>query len=326
MTFLTETTNLFRRVLTPPDIPRIPPRLSLEKILDVSSIFPYNECTCREKAVREMDNPIWTPGGILLLDGTVYDRTDEVSVRRRSVDILGHTIDEVLLPGFDVENVSGGKGNQGGLIEQGVFATSGDSESLPDLREIGREIKTTTARVGKQQGRIYPREREVHGKIDYQELAESSWEDNHFRDKSGKLLRVVTEFVPEIPVLQRRIVASGFMGLTDHDEHVLSLDFDILQTLIRRGEAHRISSRSTKKLDACTKSRFGGDTCGQPFSRIPAAQRALSLKARFLFDEVYPHLIWDGDFRLRNLAKNPWLESVTHTKSHLEAGLFLLAS
>ena len=67
-------------------------------------------------------------------------------------------------------------------------------------------------------------------------------------------------------------------------------DWDIIEGYVMRGEAHLLSERHTKYLTANTKGvGHGRDLRSQPFSDVPAKQRALSFKASFMTSLYHTH-------------------------------------
>jgi DNA mismatch repair protein MutH len=68
----------------------------------------------------------------------------------------------------------------------------------------------------------------------------------------------------------------------DQDLKIIKDDWSKIVSKIRAGRAHEISEGDTFYLGACTKGATKASTRSQPFSSIPAMQRAFSLKSSYL--------------------------------------------
>ena len=66
------------------------------------------------------------------------------------------------------------------------------------------------------------------------------------------------------------------------DLEIIKQDWQTIIDKIKAGEAHNISEGDTMYLAACTKGANAKSIRKQPFSNIPAKQRAFSLKSSYM--------------------------------------------
>ena len=81
----------------------------------------------------------------------------------------------------------------------------------------------------------------------------------------------------------------------DEYRAIIKSDWEKIVSKIRAGEAHLLTEGDTLYLAACTKGRDSGSVRRQPFSDIPAKQRAYSLKASFMTNILRRYIFGNED-------------------------------
>ncbi len=208
-----------------------------------------------------------------------YDEGDVKSILKYASKLTDKTMRDVL--GKDSGYVSGKntKGYFGQLVEKDYFYIDNNSISAPDFATVGLELKVTPMK--RQQKGLVSKERLVLGIIDYNEVP-----SKHFRifsDKNSHILIVFYLWSPDTDLYDYRILKVVDWTPSREDLRIIKEDWDVIEGYVQRGEAHLLSERHTKFLAACTKGAgHGGDMRTQPFSDIPAKQRALSFKQSYM--------------------------------------------
>ena len=172
-----------------------------------------------------------------------------------STDKVYNSIEEVLdiaesaegktVGEFDINNRLDSRGNKGGIgqvLEEGLFKMAVNSRAEADFVDLGLELKVTAIKENKKND-FSAKERLVLNIINYEE-------DLHNFD----------------PV----------------DLEIIKQDWQTIIDKIKAGEAHNISEGDTMYLAACTKGANAKSIRKQPFSNIPAKQRAFSLKSSYM--------------------------------------------
>ena len=201
---------------------------------------------------------------------------------------------------------NGNKGNIGQLIEDCWFGQKPHSDPDPDFKAAKVELKvspyyTTTNGVS-------AKERLVCDIINFAKESQSAtffdssfWHkcENilllsyyHAKNKDAAEVQKKDMFVDHFALLE---------GFPEEDLAIIIQDWETIIKKIRAGKAHEISEGDTKYLGACTKgSTLEKSFVQQPYSDIPAKQRAYSLKAtymtrllrKYIFgEEESPHVI-----------------------------------
>lgn len=185
---------------------------------------------------------------------------------------------------FDLNNRLKSKGNKGGLgqiIEEGLFGYAINSNSEADFAELNLELKVTPIRQNKN-GTLSAKERLVLNIINYMEEYKTSFYESSFWRKSNQLLLMFYLWEKDVPRGEYQILKSIINRFSAADLEIIRQDWEYIITQILNGNAHELSEGDTMYLGACPKGSNKNSTREQPFSDIPAMQRAFSLKQSYM--------------------------------------------
>ncbi|MEZ2458327.1 Sau3AI family type II restriction endonuclease [Salinicoccus roseus] len=177
------------------------------------------------------------------------------------------------------------KGKVGTIIEASYFGYEVNSKPEPDFADVGVELKTTGLKKLKN-GQLSAKERLVLNIINYEDEVKVDFEDSSFWKKNAKLLIFFYTYTrdkdgkPDYRNFQ--IVKTVLHEFTGTDLEIIKQDFEDIKAKILSGEAHMISEGDTNILGACTKGATSNSQRTQPYSEIPAKQRAFSLKQGYM--------------------------------------------
>lgn len=177
------------------------------------------------------------------------------------------------------------KGKVGAIIEASYFGYEINSKSEPDFADVGVELKTTGLKKLKN-GQLSAKERLVLNIINYENEAVVEFEESSFWKKNAKLLIFFYTYTrdekgnPDFSHFQ--IVKTVLHEFTGTDLEIIKQDFENIKHKIALGKAHELSEGDTNILGACTKGSSAKSVRSQPYSDIPAKQRAYSLKQGYM--------------------------------------------
>lgn len=100
--------------------------------------------------------------------------------------------------------------------------------------------------------------------------------------KNENILMMFYLWQPQQNYEEYRILKSELFSYPEKDLEIIKNDWAIIVNKIRNGKAHDISEGDTMYLGACTKGANKYSLRTQPFSEIPAKQRAYSLKQSYM--------------------------------------------
>lgn len=211
-------------------------------------------------------------------------------VHNRAIAAIGKTLQE-LNGGVSLVD-SAHKSGAGDAWEK-WFGKLKDSESAPDILfpdgKSGVELKATPIKrlkVKKNEGtpRFSAKERLVLNIINYNEVVKEEFESSHFLFKNGTIELAFYEWSKDTYKDNFKIenVALFEMMRNPVDAKIIRKDWHIIDEYIKAGKAHELSERLTTYLSACTKGASSKSVRQQPFSDIPAKQRAYSLKSGYM--------------------------------------------
>ena len=173
-----------------------------------------------------------------------------------------------------------GKGAIGTVIEEGWFGYKPNSESEPDFPEAGVELKVTPYVMSK--GNIRAKERLVRNIINYMEEYERTFQTSSFWHKCNTMLIMSYRHIDDVPKGDLSVDKAVLFNFPEEDLMIIEQDWEKIMAKVRRGEAHLLSEGDTLYLAACTKGANAQSVREQPFSAIPAKQRAYSLKSSYM--------------------------------------------
>jgi DNA mismatch repair protein MutH len=208
-----------------------------------------------------------------------YNKYDPYSIETYARRLLNSSLRKVLADTKALEAIIKGKGSLGQLIEEHYFFYKPNNIAGPDFPEAGVELKTTPVLQGKI---LKAKERLVFNIINYEEEYNKEFVESSFWRKNNLLLLMFYLHEKEdidIDLIFKIIRLFRFPAV---DLKIIKDDWEFLKAKIRAGKAHEISEGDTFYLGACTKGANSNSTRSQPFSDIPAKQRAYSLKPKYL--------------------------------------------
>lgn len=221
------------------------------------------------------------------LDGRIpYDKTDLRSILAYASRLTGHRLRDLIETGEVIIGGTSTKGYFGQIVEEGYFLIGNNNSPDPDFKDVGLELKVTPMRrIG---SGYVSKERLILGIINYNEVPERGFDI--FMDKDSHLLIVFYLWETDTDIFEYRFLKVVDWEPTPEELRIIREDWDIIEGYVMRGEAHILSGRHTKYLEACTKGvGHGKDFRTQPFSDILAKQRALAFKASFMTDLFETH-------------------------------------
>lgn len=208
------------------------------------------------------------------MEGTEYQTKE--AVLKRAQEVIGIPLGQV-----DKKNrLATGKGAIGTVIEESWFGYSPNSESEPDFPEAGVELKVTPY-VRSQRG-IRAKERLVCNIINYMTEYDKTFETSDFWHKCQSILIMSYEHKQNIPKGDFTIDKAVLFGFPYEDLLIIEQDWEKIMGKVRAGQAHLLTEGDTLYLGACTKGATAESVREQPFSDIPAKQRAYSLKSSYM--------------------------------------------
>lgn len=212
------------------------------------------------------------------MEGTQYVTRE--SILQRAQEIKGIPLRDVDKTG----RLATGKGAIGTVIEESWFGYTPNSESEPDFPEAGVELKVTPYLRGK--NGIRAKERLVCNIINYMEEYDKTFQTSAFWHKCNTMLLMSYEHLADKPKGDFRIDEAVLFSFPEEDLAIIEHDWETIMEKVRAGRAHELSEGDTLYLAACTKGANASSVRQQPFSELPAKQRAYALKVSRKFAPV----------------------------------------
>lgn len=214
------------------------------------------------------------------------DYTDLKEVLKIAESAVGKTIGEIDKTDRSAKKTKGGAGH---VIEESLFGYDINSKSEADFPELELELKTTPVKENKNKT-LSAKERLVLNIIDYMKEAEATFETSSFWKKNKRLLIIFYLWKKELDFKDYTILESLLFDYPEEDLEIIKNDWEIINQKILDGKAHELSEGDTMYLGACTKGASAKSVREQPFSDIPAKQRAYSLKQSYMTTLVRKHI------------------------------------
>ncbi len=175
-----------------------------------------------------------------------------------------------------------GKGNFGQILEKFYFGYEPNSDTEPDFKEAGIELKSSPLKTLRN-GEFRSKERLVLNIINYLEVHKEEFETSSFWKKNAHLLLVFYLHDKDLDLLDYIIKLVNGWKYPNEDLKIIQRDWEFINQKIKEGKAHELSEGDTFYLGACTK----GSTAlksfrDQPFNEERAKQRAYSLKQGYV--------------------------------------------
>lgn len=176
------------------------------------------------------------------------------------------------------------KGGLGQVIEESFFGYEVNSNKEADFKDLDVELKVTPIRELKN-GLISAKERLVLNIINYEEeYLMETFKESSFWKKNSQLLIMFYLWRKEWKRSQYKIIKVILHSFELEEEDLLIIEQDWKKIIdkIKQGKAHELSEGDTNYLGAVTKGSSSKSVRVQPFSDIPAKQRAYSLKQSYM--------------------------------------------
>lgn len=246
-----------------------------------------------------------------------YNPASARSILKHGEALLGHSLKEL----HDDAVIFNGKGGLGTSVEFFHYGYEPNSDAEPDFKEAGLELKCTPLKLLADNS-MAAKERLVLNIINYIEEAEKSFETSSFWHKNKFLLLMFylhQSGVNPVDMLFKLIRTWKF---PNEDLKIITDDWNIIHNKILSGHAHELTEGETFYLAPCMKgSRAGEEMREQPFSDIPAQQRAYSLKQGYVnkiilasyLDETIQHQLKLSPRRVKSLVKKYSSEKVVRS-------------
>ena len=203
-----------------------------------------------------------------------YKTKEEVLSRgREAIGVPFRDIDQTNKLGI-------GKGAVGSVVEESWFGYKINSDSEPDFAEAGVELKVTPY-IKTSRG-LRAKERLVCNIINYMEEYQKTFHTSSFWLKCNTLLIMPYEHIDGVDKGNFTIDEATLFSFPVEDLMIIEQDWEYIVSKIRAGRAHELSEGDTLYLGACTKGATSASVRQQPFSDIPAKQRAYSLKQSYM--------------------------------------------
>ena len=224
--------------------------------------------------------------------GRLYNR-QEIEIISKSA--LGKSINDIMneeIVTIGEDNVSN-KGSLGQLVEQFLFGIQNNSDSEPDFMPAGIELKVTPYKKIKG-GKLSAKERLVLNIIDYMNEYKNEFDSSHFWFKNNTIQLLWYLWEPNKDVKDLKITHEKLLELAKNEDlKQIEADWNYIINKIKEGKAHELSEADTMYLGACSKGANSNSVRKQPFSDIPAMQRAFCFKNSYMTQLVRKYI---GDY------------------------------
>jgi len=222
-------------------------------------------------------------------DGRKYS-IEEIALISKSA--IGKTLREIMNKKvINIENNN--KGSFGQLIETALFGIENNSDSEPDFIDAGIELKVTPYKKLKD-NKLSAKERLVLNIIDYNTEYKNKFKTSHFWFKNNKIQILWYLWEENKNKLDYTITHEKLLNLNlSEDLKQIEQDWNTIIDKIKQGKAHEISEGDTMYLGACSKGANSSSLRTQPFSDIPAMQRAFCFKNSYMTQLVRKYI---GDY------------------------------
>ena len=209
-----------------------------------------------------------------------YNPSDKNSIIEYAKKLKGKSLREICEPSI-LEHSYSGKGNFGQLLEKFYFGYDPNSTAEADFAEIGMELKSSPLK--QLQNKEYrSKERLVLNIINYLNVVNQDFENSDFIKKNASILLIFYLHQAGYDILDYIIKLVDEWNFPSTDLEIIKKDWETIKQKIANGKAHELSEGDTFYLGACTKGANASSVRKQPFSDIPAKQRAYSFKQGYV--------------------------------------------
>lgn len=208
------------------------------------------------------------------MEGTKYQTKD--AILKRAQEAIGIPLRLIDKTG----RLATGKGAIGHVLEESWFGYEPNGEAAADFPEAGVELKVTP--YVRTTGGIRAKERLVCNIINYMTEYERTFKTSDFWHKCETILIMSYEHLYDVPKGDFTIDRAVLFSFPEEDLVIIEQDWEKIISKVRAGQAHLLTEGDTLYLAACTKGASAASVRQQPFSDIPAKQRAYSLKSSYM--------------------------------------------
>ena len=209
-----------------------------------------------------------------------YNPSDKNSIIEYAKKLKGKSLRQVCDPNV-LEHSYSGKGNFGQVLEKFYFGYEPNSNSEADFAQIGMELKSSPLKQLKN-NEYRSKERLVLNIINYVNVVNQNFENSDFVKKNASILLIFYLHQAGFDILDYLIKLVDEWNFPSTDLEIIKKDWELITKKIADGKAHELSEGDTFYLGACTKGANALSVRKQPFSEIPAKQRAYSFKQGYV--------------------------------------------
>jgi len=230
-------------------------------------------------------------------------------IKKLGSAVVGKTFGELCEYKYDLDDLN--KGEVGVLMEESVFDYEANSDPNPDFYSAGIELKVTPIKKNKN-GTYSAKERLVLNIIDYMEEYKKTFEKSSFWHKNKNLYLIFYLWEEGVAKKDYKIIKDMLYTYPEEDLLIIKQDWELIINKIKNGLAHEISEADTLYLGACPKGKNKESLRKQPFSDIPAMQRAYCLKNSYMTNLVRNKVVNSNNsiISLDELKNNTFEESL----------------
>ncbi len=205
-----------------------------------------------------------------------------------------------------------GKGNYGQILEKFYFGYEPNSDTEPDFKEAGLELKSSSLKTLKN-GEFRAKERLVLNVIKYLEVHNEDFETSSFWKKNAHLLLVFYLHDKDLNILDYLIKLVDTWKYSKEDLRIIKRDWETIKQKIKEGKAHELSEGDTFYLGACTKGATAIKSYrNQPFNEKKAKQRAYSLKQGYV-NHIIANIAQEESAVYGKIIKQPEILDAVHS-------------
>ena len=209
-----------------------------------------------------------------------YNPSDKNSIIEYAKKLKGKSLRQVCDPKV-LEHSYSGKGNFGQVLEKFYFGYEPNSLAEADFAQIGMELKSSPLKQLKNK-EYRSKERLVLNIINYVNVVNQNFENSDFVKKNASILLIFYLHQAGFDILDYLIKLVDEWSFPSTDLEIIKKDWELITKKIADGKAHELSEGDTFYLGACTKGANALSVRKQPFSEIPAKQRAYSFKQGYV--------------------------------------------
>lgn len=209
-----------------------------------------------------------------------YNPSDKKSVIEYAKKLKGKSLRQVC-DAKVLEHSYSGKGNFGQVLEKFYFGYEPNSLAEADFAQIGMELKSSPLKQIKND-EYRSKERLVLNIINYVNVVNQNFENSDFVKKNASILLIFYLHQAGFDILDYLIKLVDEWSFPSTDLEIIKKDWELIKKKIADGKAHELSEGDTFYLGACTKGANALSVRKQPFSEIPAKQRAYSFKQGYV--------------------------------------------